>query len=173
MGVIVAIVIRLIVPFAVLRWPLGGALACVVADGLDVVIAGAIGHSEFANYTATDKLLDTYYLTFLVFRSLRWENKVARYTSIALYVYRLTGVALLETTQQRWLLFVFPNLFENFYLFWVIVQRLRPAFRVDTVKRYALVMAFLLVLKMPQEYVLHVQQFGPWEWFHTEVLGIE
>ena len=35
-----------------------------MADTLNVIIAGAIGQGEFQNYAATDKLMDTYYLTF-------------------------------------------------------------------------------------------------------------
>ncbi len=36
----------------------------------------------------------------------------------------------------------------------------------------ALVLLLLLAVKMPQEYVLHVLEFGPWQWFHMDVLGI-
>jgi hypothetical protein len=173
MGTGIAVAVRLIVPFAIFRWPLAGAVASLVADALDVVIAGAIGRSEFADYAATDKFLDTYYLTFLAFMALKWTDRKARLAAIALYAYRLTGVVLFEATHDRWLLFVFPNLFENFYLFWLILPKIRPSLRIDTLKRYAVIMVFLLALKMPQEYVLHVQQFGPWAWFTAEVLGIE
>ena len=46
MGPFVATIVRLIVPLLILRWPLGGLIAAVVADTLDVVIIAAIrsGH---------------------------------------------------------------------------------------------------------------------------------
>ena len=36
-----------------------------------------------------------------------------------------------------------------------------------------MVLMILVALKLPQEYLLHVMEFGPWHWFHTEILGIE
>ncbi len=83
MGPILVTVLRLIIPFSILKWPLGGVIASTIADALDVVVAGAIGLGEFADYTSTDKLLDSYLLAFMAINSFRWENRIARYTCLA------------------------------------------------------------------------------------------
>lgn len=173
MGPIVAVTIRLLVPLTIFRWPLWGLIASAAVDALDVVVAGAMGRGEFQNYAAADKLLDTYYLTFALIVSLRWSNKLAKRTSVLLYMYRLTGVVLFEITGVRVLLLIFPNLFENFVIFYLVVQRYFPKFNLQTYSRLAVVLVLLLIPKMPQEYMLHYAEFGPWNWFHTEVLGIE
>ena len=173
MGPIIVTVFRLIIPISILRWPLGGVIASTIADALDVVVAGAIGLGEFADYTSADKLLDSYLLTFMAISAFRWENRIARYTCLALFGYRMVGVALLLLTQQRWLLFVFPNVIEFFWLYHVVTARWFSRFEVRDIRRLALVLVILIGLKLPQEYLLHVMGFGPWHWFHTEVLGIE
>ena len=89
-------------------------IASIIVDSIDVVIVAAIRSDSFLNYTTTDKMLDTYMLAFAVFVSLRWENKIARFTSIALFLYRLVGVIVLLVTDTREVLFIFPNVFQLF-----------------------------------------------------------
>ena len=173
MGPIIVTVIRLIIPISILRWPLGGVIASTVADALDVVVAGAIGLGEFADYTSADKLLDSYLLAFMAISSFKWENRMARNACFALFGYRMLGVVLLLVTQERWLLFVFPNVIEFFWVYHAVTSRWFSRFEVRDIRRLVLVLLVLLALKLPQEYVLHVVEFGPWHWFHTEVLGIE
>ena len=173
MGPIIVTAIRLLVPLSIFRWPLFGVLASVAVDALDVIIAGAIGRGEFQNYSAFDKALDTYYLTFALIVSLRWNNSLAKRTSIVLFAYRLIGVVLFEITHIRVLLLVFPNLFENFVIFYLVVQRFFPRFTLRTYTKQAIILFLLLLLKLPQEFVLHYLEFGPWNWFHTQILGIE
>ena len=47
MGPFVVTIVRLIVPVFILRWPLGGLIASVVADTLDVVLIAAIRSGMF------------------------------------------------------------------------------------------------------------------------------
>ena len=101
-----------------------------MADTLDVIIAGAIGRGEFQNYAAADKLMDTYYLTFAVIISLRWSNTLAKRASVVLYLHRLIGVVLFELTGVRVLLLIFSNLFENFVVFYLVMQRFFPKFSI-------------------------------------------
>jgi hypothetical protein len=169
----VAVTIRLLVPFTIFRWPLWGLIASAMADMFDVVIAGAIGRGEFPNYAAADKLMDTYYLTFALIITRRWDNTLTKRTSVFLYLHRLTGVVLFELTGVRVLLLIFPNLFESFVVFYLVVQRFFPKFSLQTYSRLAVVLVLLLIPKLPQEYMLHYAEFGPWNWFHTQVLGIE
>ena len=172
LGPIIVIIIRLIVPFTLFRWPLFGGIACVVADTLDVVLATVIGQGDFtnANYSFIDKALDTYFLFFMVLVSLKWEP-LAKWTSVSLFTYRFIGVILFEYTGVRALLFIFPNLFVFFYLFYATRNRFFPAFEL-TKKRLALILLVLLIPKLIQEYLLHIVQVHPWEWLNANVFKI-
>ena len=165
MGPLIVIVIRLITPVFILRWPLGGMVASAVADIMDVVIIAWLQSSMFADYTLTDKLLDTYMLGFAVFVSLRWENKIAKYTSVALFSYRIVGIALLEITGERWILFVFPSVFDFFFVYHLISTKWLPHLQVNGYFRLTIVLLILLAMKLFQEYILHVAEAQPFCWF--------
>ncbi len=168
-GPLIVSVIRLLVPLSIFRWQLGGAIASVIADALDVVFVGAIGKGNYPDYSRIDKLLDTYFLSIMLFKSLKWEP-LAKATSICLFVYRFIGFVLFELTGLRWLLLVFPNLFEFFYLFWAARNHYFPKYEL-TKKRLAVILLLLLIPKLAQEYVLHYLKFGPWNWINTHFFG--
>ena len=54
LGQAIVILIRLVVPLSIFRWPLAGGLAAMLVDALDVVLIEAIGHGGFSHYTALD-----------------------------------------------------------------------------------------------------------------------
>jgi hypothetical protein len=167
MGQLAVILLRLVVPLTILRWPLAGGLIAMLLDALDVVLIEMFGGS-FDNYPALDKGLDTYYLALEVFVSLRWEP-LLRWTSVALFAYRTVGVIAFEVTQTRWLLLVFPNLFENFYIAYLVLRRVAPAFAI-TPLRLAGLLVLLLIPKLGQEYLLHYSEAQPWDWIKRNVL---
>ena len=169
MGPFVATIVRLIMPVLILRWPLGGFIASVLADTLDVVIVAAIRSGTFEDYTSTDKLLDTYMLAFAALVSWRWQNRIARTTSIVLFGYRVIGVAILQLTESRWVLFVFPNVFDFFYVYHLVTTRWFPALEI---KEYRMLVYVLLVLsgaKLGQEFILHVVEFRPLCWMSWHI----
>ena len=147
------VVLRLIIPLAIFRWPLVGGVLALVADALDIVLASLIDLGGLWNYHALDKYLDTYYLGIEAVVAQRWAA-LPRLTATALFGYRLIGVALFEVTDIRLFLFIFPALFENFYLFYAALRRFFPDY-VLTPRRLAVWLAVLLVPKMIQEYSLH------------------
>ena len=155
-GPFVAVLFRILAPVFILRWPLGGFAAAIVADTLDVVIVAVLQSGTFTDYTSTDKLLDTYALGFAALVAVRWENTTARYTSIVLFLYRLTGVLVVALTGSRWLLFVFPNIFEMFYVYHLSTVKWFPDFQVDRHRKLIVVLSLLTLMKLVQEYVLHV-----------------
>lgn len=167
MGQLAVILLRLLVPLTILRWPLAGGLISMVLDALDVVLIEIFGGS-FDSYSALDKGLDTYYLALEVFVSLRWEP-LARWTSVSLFGYRAIGVLAFEVTQTRWLLLVFPNLFENFYIAYLVIRRFAPAFALTPLRLSALLI-LLLIPKLGQEYLLHYSEAQPWDWIKRNVL---
>jgi hypothetical protein len=169
MAELIVIALRLIVPLTILRWPLAGGLISMLLDAADVVLVDLFGRAfgeprEFgAIYAQLDKLLDTY-LTLELYVSLHWREELLRRTSIVLYVWRLIGAILFELTAVHPVLVVFPNLFENFYLYVLIMWRFAPRLVPRTLPQLLLVLAVLYVPKAIQEYILHWEEAHPWQW---------
>lgn len=173
MAVLIVLALRLGLPLTILRWPLGGGILALVVDALDVVLvdslAAALGEPrEFGPlYAQIDKWLDTYYLALEVIVARRWIESVPRRTAYALFGWRLLGVVLFEITASRPLLVVFPNLFENFFLYVLVVRRWFPRLMPRTLLQTVVVCAVLLVPKLIQEWVLHWEELHPWQWFRA------
>ena len=169
LGPIIVVLVRLIVPVSIFRWPLAGGLAAMLVDALDVVLIEIVGQGGFSHYAALDKGLDMYYLSFELLVSLRWEP-LARWTSAALFAYRAAGFVAFEATQARVFLLIFPNVFENFYLAYLAVRKVAPAWQL-TPRRLAALLALVTIPKLGQEYLLHYAEAQPWDWIKRNVLG--
>src|SRR5687768_4624760 len=107
----VVILIRLIVPLTILRWPLLGSILSMIADNFDVVILDFFGLKDWGDYNQKDKFLDVYFALFQGYTLLFWKDRLAKKTGIFLFWYRITGTLLFEITNVKLLLLVFPNLF--------------------------------------------------------------
>ncbi|MSQ06058.1 MAG: hypothetical protein EXR54_05800 [Dehalococcoidia bacterium] len=172
----IVIALRLLAPITILRWPLGGGLLSMACDALDVVLVDSIGlltgetGGFGSHYQIIDKTLDIYYMSFEAFVSLRWTNRLARNTSILLFAYRIVEMALFEVTGIRKLLFVFPNLFENFYVFYLIASKHFPKYAANNPKQLGIALFLLFIPKIGQEWMLHYQKVQPWNWL-KQVLG--
>ena len=101
---------------------------------------------------------------------LRWSEALPRNAALLLFVWRLAGVIAFEVTAHRPLLLIFPNLFENFYLYVLIARRWFPSLIPRTVFHLLVVLMVLLVPKMIQEWVLHWEELHPWQWLRNEVI---
>lgn len=174
LGPLIVLLLRLIIPLAIFRWPLAAGIFVVFLDGSDVILMDVIKRGFWENYSAWDKFLDQYYLTIELIVSLRWTNQLAKKTSIFLYVYRLIGVVVFEVltflgfTDIRYLFFIFPNLFENFFLFYLAFKKLFPKREIGW-RGIVISLLILLIPKMIQEYLLHMALFNPWHWFKTNI----
>jgi hypothetical protein len=170
-GAAVIIAIRLIVPLLILRRPLLGGVAAMMADAIDVVLISVMDLGGFGgHYHTTDKLLDTYYLSFELYVALRWRNLYARWVSALLFPYRMLGIVLFELTERRIMLFVFPNLFENWWLYCVVTMGAFPRLAPRSMRSTAVALLVLLAPKMGQEYLLHYAEAQPWDWIKRNVL---
>ena len=169
LGPIIVILIRLLVPFAIFRWPFWGILAAGAVDAFDVVMIDALNMGHFTQYHSLDKILDTYFLVFAVIVSFRWMA-LAKWTSVSLFSYRIIGVILFEITKIRIFLFLFPNLFLYFFMFEAFRQQYFPKWEL-TPKRLIIVLLILLIPKMIQEYVLHFAELKPWGLFKERFLS--
>jgi hypothetical protein len=175
---IIVIVLRLVVPLSIFRWPLAGAVLSMVVDAVDVILVDTIARAmgvpgEFGpTYAQIDKWLDIYYLSFeAVIVARRWPEPLLRRTALALFGWRLLGVLLFEATAIRPLLVVFPNLFENLYLYVLIVRRIAPRLLPRTHAQLFLVLVILYIPKAIQEWALHFEELHPWQWLRSVLFG--
>lgn len=172
-GELIVIALRLLVPLLIFRWNLVGGVAAMLLDGADVIIIELIGLGGFGDhYAQLDKALDSYYYLIEVVVALRWTGAWARWTAVALFAYRMVGAVLFELAGARWVLFVFPNLFEHWWIYVVAVERFWPRLYPRSGRGTAIALGLLLIPKMGQEYLLHVVEAEPWDWFKSHVVDI-
>lgn len=164
-GQMIVITLRLVVPLLILKKPLVGVIVALLLDALDVVIVEFFGPGGMGpHYHSIDKALDTYYLSLAAWMALKWTERLPRITAIVLFLYRLVGVIVFEITGWRPTMFIFPNLFENWFLFVLLRNQFFPSVRLDTWPRIAGWLVLLYIPKLVQEYILHVAQAQPWAW---------
>ena len=176
---LIVLALRLILPLSIFRNRITGSILSMALDMLDVVLVdalqGALGEPAVGfgeNYQLFDKWLDMYYLSIEAIVCLGWPNRLAKFAAIALIIFRLAGISAFEITgeEHRKLIFFFPNLFENFFLYYIICQRFAPRLIPTKFKSLLLVLVILYIPKFGQEYVLHFAEVKPWQWIKTNVL---
>ena len=130
-----------------------------VFDGVDSTIFLIVHGQDDDAYQSFDKALDVYYLTIAYISTIRhWTNPFAFKLGRLLWYYRLVGVALFTLTGVRWTLLIFANAFECLYLYYEGVRtRWNPA-RLSVWHTLGAVAAMLILIKLPQEYWLHIAQ---------------
>ena len=170
LGALIVITLRLLVPFLLFKRNLTGGIACMLVDAFDVILIDLMHLGGFGgHYHQIDKVLDTYYLSFEFFIATRWLNGFERLPALILFGFRMIGVVLFELTEHRIVLFIFPNLFENWWLYVVAIRRWKPLWTPTNWTMVAIPMAILLIPKMAQEYLLHFAEAQPWNWFKQHV----
>lgn len=157
----IVLIVRLLVPFSILRWPLGGTIASIIADASDSVIYTHFGWGVLRqkDYQFIDKYFDLYYLSFEAFIVLRWQELFERRSAIILFLWRFFGILAFEVTKIEPILFFAPNIFENFYLLVLISRKLNSKFKIDN---WQMLSAALFVAGFPkiiQEYIMHYVQY--------------
>jgi hypothetical protein len=92
------------------------------------------------------------------------EGAWTRVPAIAMYAWRGIGVVAFETTHWRPMLLVFPNLFENWWLYCVVTAAYFPALYAPSPRTMSWAIVVLLIPKMAQECMLHYLEAEPWDW---------
>ncbi len=153
---LVIALVRVAGSLPVLRWPLFGTLLAIAVDLADLAMMDALHLGGVPDYQAFDKALDLVYMGAFLLVAARWRGLEQR-IAIALWAYRMVGIAAFEVTGQREVLLAFPNVFE----FWFVLVAVRHhVARPALTPRQALSWLVVLTLaKEAQEYVLHV---GRW-----------
>ena len=168
-GQIVIIALRIVVPLLILRKPLAGGIIAMLLDALAVVLVELFGEGGMGDhYHSIDKILDLWYLGLEAWVAWRWTARIPRLIAIALFGWRVIGVILFELTDERWLLFAFPNLFEHWFLFVLIVWTWFPRVGLDTWRSALAWLVILYIPKLGQEYLLHVAEAQPWDWIKRQ-----
>ena len=126
---ITVVLLRFALPLLIPRFPLPAVLACLVLDAADQTIFQAFTDDPLAGYQTYDKAIDVYYLTVAYISAMRnWRDPVAFQVARFLFLYRLVGVTLFELVEQRWIIFVFANTFEYFFIAYEAVRTRCRAF---------------------------------------------
>jgi len=173
----VVVGLRFVVPLFIPKWPLPAVFACLVLDGIDQSIFQRFGFDP-PGYQNYDKAMDLFYLSIAFLASLQnWTRSSAVGLSRFLFFYRMVGVMAFEITGNRTLLLIFPNTFEYFFIAYELV-RLRWDPRRFGLKFWLVTAAAIwIVIKLPQEYWIHVAQLDftdTWQdvpWFAPLVVG--
>jgi hypothetical protein len=170
MAAIIVTIIRFLVPFTILRWPLAGGLLAMLADTVDVFLFQAFGYGFWADpsYHLYDKIFDIWYLAFEFWAVRNWTDGLARKTAKGLFGWRLAGVALFELTGWRGFFFLAPNIFEYFFLWYLIARKIWPGF-VLTKKKLIIALAVIGLPSFAKEYVMHFMEFQTWAFFRDHL----
>lgn len=150
---------RFIIPLFIPFFPLPAIIAALLLDGVDQTIFQVFTNLPLDGYQSYDKALDIYYLTVAYISTFRnWTNLFAFRVSRFLYYYRLVGVVLFETTQLRWLLLIFPNTFEYFFIWYEAVKLWWNPRKLSRTAIIGAAAAIWIIIKLPQEYWIHIAQ---------------
>jgi hypothetical protein len=169
----VVAVARFLLPLTIPRYPLPGIVASLVLDAADQTIFQQFPGLKLEGYQGYDKALDIYYLTIAYIATLRnWETLFAFQVSRFLFYWRLAGVALFELTHLRPLLLIFPNTFEYFFIFYEACRLRCDPTRMSK-KLVVGAAAFIwIVIKLPQEYWIHIGQIDTTDWIKTGLFNV-
>ena len=157
-------VVRLIVPVSILHWPLWGLLASSIIDMYDWKFVSVVTNQDMVFYQSWDKAMDLYYWFFVLWIVWLWKDDWARKIAAGLFSYRLIGMMLYWLTQWRFLLFIFPNVFENFVIWCLVLFLLTKKEKLFLTHLQKITMLGLLIIpKLIHEYFQHFLIRQPWE----------
>ena len=174
-AIVFAIVVlsRLVVPLAIPRHPVPALLAVLTIDAVDQTVFQTFSDIDLDGYQTYDKALDVYYLTIAYASTIRnWGGGIAFDVGRVLWYYRLVGVVLFEYLDERWLLFVFPNTFEYFFLAIELWKVSRNPFRLTKKQVIGLAAVIWVVIKLPQEWWLHIAQLDFTDFVKEHAFGV-
>jgi hypothetical protein len=159
---LIVLIIRIIGPLIILKKPLLGALISeYVLDVSDAFIWNYFGGLP-VNYSIIDKRLDMYALVLMAITLRKWKLNIPRNIALGLFGYRLIGYILFEITLNQIYFFFFANLFIFFFIFYLIAEKFEKQNYFTKPKPLIIIFSIILLLKMPQEYLLHYGKIIDW-----------
>jgi len=169
---LVVMAMRFIVPLFIPRFPLPAILAALVIDAADQTIFQKFTDLNLDGYQNYDKALDIFYLTIAFLAVYRnWTNTTSINVARFLWYYRLIGVWLFEMFQARWILFVFPNTFEFFFIAYAAIRTQWDPRRLTDRAVIGLAACIWIFIKLPQEWWIHIAQNDFTDFMKVDVFG--
>jgi len=164
---------RFLVPLLIPRFPLPAIFAALVIDAADQTIFQQFTDLNLDGYQSYDKALDIYYLTIAYLSVYRnWTNGFAAAVARFLWYYRLVGVVLFEITEQRWLLLVFPNTFEYYFIAYAFIRTMWDPRRLSHRAVIGMAAFIWIFIKLPQEWWIHIAQLDFTDFMKETVFGV-
>ena len=149
--------LRLLVPLLIPRFPLPALIACLIIDAADQTIFQKFSTVNLESYQSYDKALDIYYLSIAYLSTYRnWTNRAAFKISQFLFYFRMIGIALFQLSGINAFLFIFPNTFEYFFIFYTVVGLRWNPKKLSTKFLIFVALFIWIFIKLPQEYWLHI-----------------
>lgn len=171
---LLVVLTRLLVPLLIPRFPLPAVVACALIDAGDQSFLAQFTDADLIDYQTYDKALDVYYLAIAYVSMLRnWVTGDLLAVGTLLWYFRLLGVVLFEITGVRWLLVVFANVFEYFFIAVEFHRTTRSPRRLTRRRIAALVVSIWLLIKIPQELWIHVAQWDVTDELKQWVFGVD
>ena len=171
--VALVVFVRLGVPLLIPLFPLPAILACLVVDAGDQTLLQNHTDLSLDGYQGYDKALDIYYLSIAYASTIRnWTDGFAQRVMAFLWYYRLVGVVAFELTDLRWLLMVFPNTFEYVFIAYEAVRLRRDPTQLTHRQVIGLTAFVWIVIKLPQEWWIHVAQLDFTDFMKEDVFGV-
>lgn len=160
--------VRVAGAFPVLRWAFAGALIAILVDFSDLFWRGWLDLGGLGDYQSFDKWFDLVYMFTFLIVALRWRGAV-RNVALALFAFRIVGVAVFMFADSRTVLLFFPNVFEFWFVGIAAQRHWWPRFEM-THRRVAMLLLIATGLKMGQEWLLHGEQFFD-RWVATDLVS--
>ena len=151
------VLLRALIPFTILRWPLLGGILAMISDGIDIMVFQGFGYA-FLNgipYNYIDKTFDTWYLFFEFLVVLRWKDTLAKRTAEILFSWRAIGYVIFLFVGLQEVFFFTPNIFEYFFLAMIIIWKFRPHFKLKK-RSMAIILLIVGIPNIIKEYYYHV-----------------
>ncbi|MCL5970711.1 MAG: hypothetical protein M1450_04395 [Patescibacteria group bacterium] len=155
-------IIRLIIPLIIFKFPLLGVLISMYIDGQDWHFLDLQTQSQREFYRIWDKIADLYYLSLAFITTFFWKDKIAKEIGKYTFALRLLGVILFIIFNQSFFLFLFPNFFEVYFIFYLVYRFFsKQDILFHSAKEIIIVVSVVLIPRLFAEYVFHVQKLSP------------
>ena len=155
--------IRISAALLIFKWPLPGILLSALLDGYDWDFLHTSKDFSYDFYQTWDKVMDMIYLTIAAVTVNRWKDILSKNIAIFFYFLRASGVLLFFIFNIKPLLFFFPNVFENFFIWSLIFLKISGRQIISKSKAVWLFIVFSIAApKIFHEYVMHIKNIQLW-----------
>lgn len=171
--VFLIVAVRLLLPLLIPIFPLPTIVSLLVIDAADQSILQKNTDLALDNYQGYDKALDIWYLSVAYLATIRtWTDDRAQHVAAFLWYYRLVGVVAFELLGYRWLLMLFPNTFEYFFIAYEAIRLKWDPSRLSRRGIIGLAAFIWIFIKLPQEWWIHVAQLDFTDFMKEDVFGV-